>query len=140
LKNVNINLINLSRRFLFYNLIESIIKDTRINTIEQRSRSNYPKQHEQERARSLSSQAIFDPINSRLSKSNENMTQSISQKYSSTIESQRGERITKSEDRLLSNTQLNDLQIQRFHFLKDKFERQQPINTIFGIKNRFIVL
>jgi len=64
------------------------------------------------------------------------MTQSISQKYSSPIELQNGERITKSEDRHLSNTQLNDLQIQRFHLLKDKFEHQQPIDTVFGITKK----
>lgn len=94
--------------------------------IEQRGRSIYPKQQEQERARSLSTQTIFDPINSRLSKSNDNLTQ--------TIEQQRDERITKSEDRHLLNIPLNNLQIQRFNFLKDKFQQQQPIDTIFGIK------
>jgi hypothetical protein len=63
------------------------------------------------------------------------MTQTISQKYSSSTESQRGERISKSEDRRSSNTLLNDLQIQRFHLLKDKFDHQLPIDTIFGMKN-----
>jgi len=121
--------------YLFDNLIESIIKSTQTSTNEQRGRSNYPKQQEQERARSLSSQTIFDPINCRLSKSNENMTQTVSQKYSSSTESQRGERISKSEDRRSSNTLLNDLQIQRFHLLKDKFDHQLPIDTIFGMKN-----
>jgi len=59
------------------------------------------------------------------------MTQSVSQKYSS-----REERITKFEDQHSSNTQLNDLQIQRFHLLKDKFEHQQPIDTVFGIQKK----
>jgi len=111
------------------NLIEPIVE------MKQRGRSSYPKEQEQERARSLSSQTIFDPIHSRLSKSNENITQSISQKHSTSIEPpQRGERITKSEDRHLSNTNLNDLQIQRFNSLREKFERQQPIDTLLGIR------
>jgi hypothetical protein len=101
--------------------------------MEQRGRSSYQKQQDQERARSLSSQTIFDPINSRLSKSNENITQSISQKQSSSNETPRPERMTKSEDRHLSNNLLNDLQIQRFNSLKEKFERQQPIDTLFGM-------
>jgi hypothetical protein len=106
----------------FVNLLESIVE---------RGRSSYPK--EQERTRSLSSQAILDPTHSRLSKSNENITQSISQQHSMSTEPPRGERITKSEDRHLSNTNLNDQQIQRFNSLKEKFERQQPIDTLFGI-------
>jgi hypothetical protein len=112
------------------------VKVNQTNEIEQRERLNYPKQQEQERARSLSSQPIFDSIHSRLSKSNENITQSISQQNLSSNEHQRGERITKSEDRHQStsaNIPLNDLQIQRFHLLKEKFERQQPIDTVFGM-------
>ncbi len=130
----------MSIRFLFFycffhNLIGPIVKSTQTNESEQRGRSLYPKQQDQERARSLSSQTIFDPVHARLSKSNENITQSIPQKTSSLAE-QRTERITKSEDRNSSTTNVsfNDLQFQRYYFLKDKFERQQPIDTVFGIQ------
>ena len=112
--------------YLSFNLTESI------GEMEQNGRSSYPQ--EQERVHSLSSQTLFDPIHSRLSKSNENITQSISQTHSTSIKPQRGERITKSEDRHLSNTNLNDLQIQRFNSLREKFDRQQPIDTLFGIR------
>ena len=90
---------------------------------------------EQERARSLSAETILDPIHSRLSKSNENITQSTSQKHPSAMDSPqplRTERVTKSEDRTLSSTPLNTVQIQRFQLLKEKFERQQPIDSVFG--------
>lgn len=92
-----------------------------------------PKSPEQERARSLSTKPLFDSVNSRLSKSNENLNQTNSQKQSPTVELPRNERLTKSEDRHLSNTVLNDLQIQRYNTIKDKFERQQPIDIPFGI-------
>lgn len=101
--------------------------------IDQRGRSTIPKTSEQERARSLSTQPLLDPINSRLSKSNENLTQTNLPKQSPTIELPRNERLTKSEDRHLSNTILNDVQIQRYNAMKEKFERQQPIDILFGI-------
>ena len=112
--------------YLFFDLLEPTTET------EQGRRPSYSK--ESERARSSSSQAILDPIHSRLSKSNENITQSTSQKHPTSMEPQRGERITKSEDRHLSNTNLNDLQIQRFNSLKEKFDRQQPIDILFGIR------
>lgn len=104
--------------------------------LEQRGRSMQSKVADQERARSLSTQPAFDSINSRLSKSNENLTQSTTLKPSSTAEPSRNERITKSEDRHLSNTVLNDLQIQRYNALKDKFEQRQPIDLLFGRNSR----
>lgn len=115
--------------------IGSTNKSPRTNSVEQRGRSSHPKQHSQERARSLSTQTNFDSIHSRLSKSNENLTQPTSQKPSSTDETQRGERMTKSEDRQLSNTQLTEQQILKFNALKDKFQQKQPIDNLFGMKN-----
>ena len=94
---------------------------------------------EQERARSLSAETILDPIHSRLSKSNENITQSTSQKHPSAMDSPqplRNERVTKSEDRNLSSTPLNSVQVQRFQLLKEKFEHQQPIDSVFGRSHR----
>ena len=114
------------RDILFFDLLEPIAETEQLAR-----RPSLTK--EPERARSLSSQAILDPIHSRLSKSNENITQTTSQKHPTSTEPQRGERITKSEDRHLSNTNLNDLQIQRFNSLKEKFERQQPIDILLGI-------
>ncbi|CAF4332818.1 unnamed protein product, partial [Adineta steineri] len=105
--------------------------------IEPRSRSSDPKPQERERPRSVSSQTTFDPINARLSKSNENLSQTTSQKTPTFIEQQRAERISKSEDRhslTSAPIPLNDLQIQRFNLLKDKFERQQPIDTVFDTR------
>ncbi|CAF1246383.1 unnamed protein product [Rotaria sordida] len=114
---------------------QSIIKSTETNEIGERGRSLFPKQHDQERARSLSSLTILDPVNSRLSKSNENIAQSTSQKHSTTsIEQQNRERITKSEDRHSSIPAVKPLtssQIQQFNSIKEKFERQQPIDVVF---------
>lgn len=81
---------------------------------------------EQERARSLATQTAFDPVHSRLSKSNENLLQAS--------EPQRAERVTKSEERTLLPTNLNDGQIQRYQMLKERFEKQLPIDTVFGRK------
>lgn len=106
-----------------------------VDDIELRNRMQQPKSIERERPRSVSSQTTFDPINTRLSKSNENITQTVSQKTPTFVEQHRTQRVTKSEDRHSSasvTTPLNDLQIQRFNILKDKFERQQPIDTVFG--------
>lgn len=116
---------------------ESINKSSQTNSNEQRGRSTQPKQHvSTERARSLSTQTIFDPIHSRLSKSNENLLQPVEQKPISPNEPTRIERITKSEDRDPSNTRLNEKQIEKFNLIKEKFQSQQPIDTIFGIKNQ----
>ncbi|CAF1615421.1 unnamed protein product, partial [Adineta ricciae] len=108
-----------------------------IDDIELHGRAPHPKPVERERPRSVSSQTTFDPINTRLSKSNENITQTVSQQTPTFIEQHRTQRVTKSEDRHSSasvTTPLNDLQIQRFNILKDKFERQQPIDTVFGAR------
>ncbi len=125
---------------MFYRLVAPpVAKSTETPEAELRSRSvNVKQQQDRERPRSVSSQTTFDPINVRLSKSNENIFQSTSQKPPPFIEQQRGERITKSEDRhpiSRTLTPLNDLHIQRFNLLKDKFDRQQPIDTVFGMKN-----
>jgi hypothetical protein len=69
------------------------------------------------------------------------MTQTIPQKTSSLMEQQRTERITKSEDRnstISTNIPFNDVQLQRYNFLKDKFDHQQPIDTVFGMKKGIV--
>ncbi|CAF3728092.1 unnamed protein product [Rotaria sp. Silwood1] len=114
---------------------ESLNKSTKTNEIIERGRSLHSKQQDQERARSLSSQTILDPIHSRLSKSNENIAQSTSQKYSiPSIELQNREQFIKPQDRYASLPllkPLNNIQIQQFNSIKDKFERQQPIDVVF---------
>ena len=107
--------------------IEAAVKSTRSSEQEPSEHLSYPNQHEQDGILSLSSQKAMDPTYSRLSKSNENLTQSTSQKNSSSSEQQRGERITKSEDRhplAPAITPLNDMQIQRCSLLKEKFDSQ----------------
>lgn len=104
--------------------------------VELRSRSIQSKAVERERPRSVSSQTTFDPINTRLSKSNENLSQGSSQRTPTFVDEQRAQRITRSEDRQSTTSitaPLNDLQIQRFNLLQEKFERQQPIDTVFGM-------
>ncbi|CAF4978156.1 unnamed protein product, partial [Rotaria socialis] len=80
-------------------------------------------QQDHERARSLSSQATIDPINARLSKSNENITQAAAQKNPlPSVEQQSRERITPSEDRQLAvpaAKQLASAQLQKFNLLKE---------------------
>ncbi|CAF4639259.1 unnamed protein product, partial [Rotaria sp. Silwood2] len=124
---------------------ESIVRSTQTSEVgeRERGRSLYPKQHDQERARSLSSQTILDPVHSRLSKSNENIAQLTSQKYStSPNEQQNRERSIKLEDRYASMPSikpLSSLQIQQFNSIKEKFEHQQPIDVVFGMKDYFVV-
>lgn len=122
------------------NLIGSVVKSTQTNDNEDRGRSTFPRQQDHERTRSLSSQTIFDSISARLSKSNENLTQSISQQNPLSISEQpTRERITKSEDRqqLLPSAvkSLTPAQIQKFNLLKEKFERQLPIDVVFGMND-----
>ena len=107
--------------------------------IEVRGRSPHLKTSDVERGRSLSSEKILDPIHSRLSRSNETILQSNSSHHptpSINDNQSRTERISKSEDRSVpltrTMTPMNDLQIQKCHLLKEKFELQQPIDTVFG--------
>ena len=106
-----------------------------------RGRSPTQRPSDAERGRSLSSEKILDPIHSRLSKSNEAILQPSSSQTAAAATTNeipvRPERISKSEDRSIPSatrtmTPMNDLQIQKCHILKEKFERQQPIDTVFG--------
>lgn len=129
--------------FIFFpdDCIENSVKSTQTNDVEERGRTSHPKHQDTERARSLSSQATFDPIHSRLSKSNENINQTLPLKTPSpNNELQRGERITKSEDRHLTNKSLTNAQIQQYKVLREKFERQQPIDVVFGINISMLFL
>ncbi|CAM4895437.1 unnamed protein product [Rotaria socialis] len=114
---------------------ESLVKSTQTSDVEERGRPMHSKQQDHERARSLSSQATIDPINARLSKSNENITQAAAQKNPlPSVEQQSRERITPSEDRQLAvpaAKQLASAQLQKFNLLKEKFDRQQPIDIVF---------
>ena len=100
--------------------------------IEQPERTLSVRQKESERARSLSSDKILDPIHSRLSKSNENILQSTSANADDTAQ-RRPSRITRSEDRPPVGLAVDEVQLQRYQVLKERFERQQPIDIVFGL-------
>lgn len=116
------------------------IPNTPIRLIVETEKTDEPTKEIENRSRSLSAEKILDPIHSRLSKSNDLILQTSSSQTATPINNEtstRPERISRSEDRTFhpttrTMTPMNDLQIQKCHILKEKFERQQPIDTVFG--------
>jgi hypothetical protein len=107
-------------------LIEPTVENHQLPEIEQRGRSIYSKHQslllaqQQERTRSSSTQTIDSQSHDSITSSKHPLSP--------------GQQIIKSEDKH-QPIPLNESEIQRFQLLKDKFERRQPIDTVFGMKD-----